>query len=463
MTYSTQKICILFITFIVSFFLLTPIYAASLVPAKKSWPVRSINLEDGLPPYCTMRNTFPKANVTLIFAQDAEDNMSLAVDFTESIVEPGEEYGLTLTIPGKIHRRIVAEAVNNSVMVAQMGSDFDFLDGFARGETFRIKMSGARMTFALQGTANSVKQLEKCTYALKDVDNRVAKASTTPFKPQYKKSFVTVKKREPQPVPAPQIEAPIAEPAVTAKVETKTAIEAPKVKAVPVQDVTIEKTKAAVATEKIQEVSKTQLAISQMPPVEVPAVQDTPRVQTPVVQKMPELAILAEQKPANLPFAKKKASAVKAQAKPKPQPKHHVETMLQSALSISSVDNRKKQSGIFTWKKSDLHGNAQIFNWPKGHSFMTMVENYLMRTKSRCKSNFAFKTDAALTLSGGDVYSTGNIACIGGKADHAAALFFYGKGRNFTVISHEGPSENLHTALGMRDQISDYYLKQHSN
>ncbi len=463
MTYSIQKICILLTAFIVSFFLLTPVYAASLVPAKTSWPVRSIDLKDGLPPYCTMRNSFPKANVTLIFAQDAEDNMSLAVDFTESIVEPGEEYGLTLTIPGKIHRRIVAEAVNNSVMVAQMGADFDFLDGFARGETFRIKMSGARMTFALRGTAKSVTQLEKCTYGLKNIDGRVAKAPTSPFKPQYKKSFVTVKKREPKPVSVPRVEEPVVAPAKTtvAKVETKPVVAQPEVKALPVQEVTIEKTTATPVAEKVQEVSKTQLAISQLPQAEAPAAQDTHRVQTPVVQKMPELAILAEQKPANLPFAKKKTSAVKAQ--PKPQPKHHLETMLQSALSISSVDNRKKQSGIFTWKKSDLHGNAQIFNWPKGHSFMTMVENYLMRTKSRCKSNFAFKTDAALTLSGGDVYSTGNIACIGGKADHAAALFFYGQGRNFTVISHEGLSENLHTALGMRDQISDYYLKQHSN
>jgi len=461
MTYSIQKICILFITFIVSFFLLTPVYAASLVPAKTSWPVRSIDLKDGLPPYCTMRNSFPKANVTLIFAQDAEDNMSLAVDFTESIVEPGEEYGLTLTIPGKIHRRVVAEAVNNSVMVAQMGSDFDFLDGFARGETFRVKMSGARMTFALRGTAKSVSQLEKCTYGLKDIDGHVAKAPTSPFKPQYKKSFVTMKKREPATVPVPKIEEPVAQPIKKVVAEPRTVIEQPKVKAVPVQNVTIEKTTAMPVAEKAQEVSKTQLAISQLPPVVAPDVQGTRTTQAPAIQKMPELAILTKQKPANLPFAKKKASTVKAQ--PKVQPKHHLETMLQSALSIASVDNRKKQSGIFTWKKSDLHGNAQIFNWPKGHSFMKMVENYLMRTKSRCKSNFAFKTDAALTLSGGDVYSTGNVACIGGQADHAAALFFYGQGRNFTVISHEGPSENLHTALGMRDQISDYYLKQHSN
>ncbi|TNE31969.1 MAG: hypothetical protein EP349_02950 [Alphaproteobacteria bacterium] len=355
--------------------------SGTLVPATSSWPVKRVVLDDA-PPYCSMRNDFPDANVSLIFARDGEDNMSLAIDFYEDLLETGAKYSLSMVIPGQAQRTIVSDAVSPRIMVVQMGQDFGFLDSFARGNSLRIRTPGAHLHFALEGTLQSIEDFDDCTHGLHD---------------------------------------PAAPPARTAIAVTheKIASELPQRKPVAVKF-----TDAA-----------------PLPQEQVARIEAVPPHDGVPVQQ-PTAAVIAA-----------------ATQTPPLQPNDTLETMLQSALEISALNTMHKNEGIYSWRQKKLFGNAQIFNWPKNKSFMDMVKQYLARAKARCGGDYAFNTADALALSGGNIYVSGNIACIGDGLDSAAALFFHGHDEKFTVISHEGRSTDLPKAIAMRDRLSTYVVQ----
>ncbi|QKK05902.1 MAG: hypothetical protein HND56_09480 [Pseudomonadota bacterium] len=362
--------------------------AKPLAPATSSWPVKQVVLDDA-PPYCTMRNDFPAANVSLIFSRDGEDNMSLAIDFYEDLLETGAKYSLNMVIAGQAQRSIVSDAVSPRIMVAQMGQDFGFLDSFARGSTLRIRTPGAHLHFALEGTMQSTKDFDDCTHALHDTPPAPAETAAAI-------QHETIASELPQRKPAVKFTA--AAPLPQEQVARREAV----------------------------------------PPREFATAR--PDVQPAIVQNQNTLAAASPQ-------------AVQA------QPRDPLETLLQSALEISSLNTMHKNEGIYSWRQKKLFGNAQIFNWPKSKSFMDMVKQYLARAKARCGGDYAFNTADALALSGGHIYVSGNIACIGDGLDSAAALFFHGHDNRFTVISHEGRSADLPNAIAMRDRLSAYVVQ----
>jgi len=381
------------------FALLLPLFAfgilpaaasGPLAPASPSWSVKNVVLDDA-PPYCTMRNDFPAANVSLIFSRDGEDNMSLAIDFYEDLLETGAKYSLNLVIAGQAQRSIVSDAVSPRIMVAQMGQDFGFLDSFARGTSLRIRSPGAHLHLALKGTLQSTKNFDKCTASLHD----------TPATP-VKTAAVRVH-------------------------HAGIAAEMPQRKPASKQNAGVTFTDAAPLPQ--EDVARR----NAVPPTEF------------VAQTQP---VLPQQNTAAAP----------AQPVYTPQPHDRLETLLHSALEISSLNRTHKTEGIYSWRQQKLFGNAQIFNWPKNKSFTDMVKQYLARAKVRCGGDYAFNTEDALALSGGHIYVNGNIACIGGGLDSAAALFFHGHGDKFTVISHEGRSADLPDAIAMRDRLSAYVV-----
>lgn len=370
-----------FVLFAGVFFTATAANAAPLAPASPSWTVKAVDLNDA-PPYCTMRNNFPAANVSLIFSRDSDDNMSLAVDFYEDLLETGAKYSLDLTIPGQAQRVIISDAVSPRILVAQMGQDFGFLDGFAHGESLRVRMTGAHLHFALQGTLQSAKDFDDCITGLHDLPADTAKSAD--IRVQHKNIAAELPQRKPAPEQKPQVTFTDAVP-------------------LPQQDVARREA---------------------VPPAE---------------------------------FAPTQAQSAPAQAIQ--QPHDRLEMLLQSALEISSLNRTHKNEGIYSWRQKKLFGNAQIFNWPKNKSFMDMVKQYLARAKARCGGAYAFNTQDALALSGGHIYVSGDIACIGEGLDSAAALFFHGHDDKFTVISHEGRSTDLPDAAAMRDRLSAYIVK----
>jgi len=368
----------------------------ALSPASRNWPVTTVTLDDGTPPYCAMRNEFRDANIALIFSRDASDNMSLALDFSENLLDEGGRYALSLIIPGQASRRILAEAVNSRILVAQMGPDFDFLRSFARGETLRVQIPGAHLTLALRGTLKSVEQFHRCTKNLppQDSGSRRAAVDSAP--------------------PSASVSSPPAPPAL------------PDIRQEPEQ--TVEK------------------------PVPVPPQTGTPPFASVAVQQMPQQHVPQQQQ---VPVPQPQIT--------EPAPHDRLEALLQSALRISALDTRHREEGIYSWREGELFGNAQIFNWTRGKSFTDMIAEYFARAQTRCSGDFAYSTENATALSGGHIYASGNIACIGDNLDSAAAVFFHGHGDLFTVISHESGSRHLDKAVALRDRIAGYMHEENNS
>lgn len=390
MTDFRAKLTAVFALFLSIFSLGMPQFAAAsansgpLTPASPSWAVRAVDLDDA-PPYCTMRNDFPAANVSLIFSRDREDNMSLAIDFYEDLLETGAKYALNLNITGQAERSIVSDAVSPRILVAQMGQDFGFLDGFAQGKSLRLQTPGAHLHFALKGTLQSTKKFDDCTTGLHETPVRSVKTATVPVRHE------DIASELPQRKPAVKFTDALPEEQVARR--------------------------------------------EAIPPHKFAAAEKQP---------------VLPQNTADVPVKP---------AQPALQPHDHLENLLQSALEIASLNTAHKTEGIYSWRQQKLFGNAQIFNWPKNKSFTDMVKQYLARAKARCTGDYAFNTEDALALSGGHIYVNGNIACIGGGLDSAAALFFHGHDNKFTVISHEGRSADLPNATAMRDRLSSYVVR----
>ncbi len=333
---------ILVIIILFSCFFATPA-KATFFAQKPHWIVKEIILDDGLPPYCSMRRYYSEANVSLVLSQDVENNISLAIDFAEPILVEGSQYKTHLEIPEKLRKNITSNAVNTSTLVMQIGDGSSFLDGMRRGEALKVSMQGVNLQFTLSGTIKSLKKLKNCINNL----NYIPSAKISPTI-DSRNTFVKVKKE----------------------------------------------------------------VIDIKPPSVLPAEKT----------------------------------------------KSELENILKSALNISDMDISNKEQGIYSWKKDDLFGNAQIFTWPEKQSFNDMMAHYIQKTKNRCTGSFASNSGQSLSLSGGYTYAVGDVACIGDDTDNAASLLFHGTENKFIVIGHEGSTAQLSKALIIRDQISEYFL-----
>ncbi len=320
-------------------------FASSSLMPQGRWHVKPVNLFDGLPPYCYMKNYFPAANISLIISKDADANLSLAIDFNEDILEKDKQYSLNLTIePNKFSKGFMAKAVSPSILVAQLAKQSNFIASIGRGTALKIALPNANFNLALKNTLKAVKKIQKC----------VDKLNYNSTKTEPPKKIDSNKNHE-------------------------------------ISKITKEENKQ-IHTTKMVSNNDGWLGI------------------------------------------------------------------FQNALKISNIDTSNKDKGVYIWKKNDLYGNAQIFKWPAGKTFSEMINFYISRTKQRCSDNFAKHLGRQMTISGGKTYAIGNIACVGQDYSNAAALLFYGFDNKFLVVNHEGVTNQLKTALKVRDNLLKYFL-----
>lgn len=142
---------------------------------------------------------------------------------------------------------------------------------------------------------------------------------------------------------------------------------------------------------------------------------------------------------------------------PEVQPQYRPESIDMKGLLLSShvlSDQQIKVSsnGVLHWAADGLFGSAQQSPLISGKSLTDTASDYLRKTASICKGDFAQKV--------GQVQSTGglsmlqaDITCIDGQNDAAAAVLFIGNRGTFSVITEEGAIDQLHTAMENRDAI----------
>lgn len=128
---------------------------------------------------------------------------------------------------------------------------------------------------------------------------------------------------------------------------------------------------------------------------------------------------------------------------------------------VKKVDNVSSgQSVAYSWDANGLFGSAEQKQMAHAEQFMTLVNQYLDKTKSRCTGDFAASPVPTLTPPAGMQVASYEIACISADGTGAtAALAFYGKQGLFTTVAHESNMDTMDMAMDARDRVLASVIK----
>jgi|GEM_PF-5047166 len=107
----------------------------------------------------------------------------------------------------------------------------------------------------------------------------------------------------------------------------------------------------------------------------------------------------------------------------------------------------------YQWQgASGLFGSAQQKPLQTAAQFDNFVQDYLGTTEGRCQGDFA-AIPSASKMQGMDRIESYEIACVGAGVNSSASLLFFSQGGTFTALAHEAPTDNMQTAMDVRDRI----------
>ena len=119
------------------------------------------------------------------------------------------------------------------------------------------------------------------------------------------------------------------------------------------------------------------------------------------------------------------------------------------------IDFVEKVSGsakvAYQWQMQNVFGSAEQKEINNPEQFDQLVKEYLGRTESRCRGDFAIVPDQTIQMGQMRIDSY-EIACVGNGANSSASLMFFSKGGTFTTLAHEAPTEALGAAMTLRDK-----------
>lgn len=117
------------------------------------------------------------------------------------------------------------------------------------------------------------------------------------------------------------------------------------------------------------------------------------------------------------------------------------------------VGSLATDNNAFSWHTGQFYGGAEFGAKPRNVEFSNLVSAYLNATGQRCEGDFASSLDRLEILKNGSI-ATAELVCVGTNANTAAAVVFYEDSQTFGVITHEGSSDKLTTAIQIRDSIA---------
>ena len=119
---------------------------------------------------------------------------------------------------------------------------------------------------------------------------------------------------------------------------------------------------------------------------------------------------------------------------------------------IKPVASQGNFDVAYQWNGGSIYGSAEQKPLASPEQFDELVQEYLERTQSRCPGDFAVVPDN--TVGGGNVRADSyEVACVSSNVSSGASLLFFNKGGDFAVVAHEAPTEELDTAMSMRNKI----------
>lgn len=419
----------------------------------KDWEVGPIHAQssNGVG-YCSMKNFYERGQA-LVFARDAEGSSSFAISFPDKMLVSGGQYTAGLRI-GSMTRHAVGLAGTPSVLIVQLGFDRDVYKALQREQNLSVTIKDKTFSFSLDGTKEALEVLMDCA-------NTLAKGKT--FEP------VTVTAVEQvlgdgvvvSPDPAPSLGREVAEKTLLDEIdrlrlenrkllrENQIAmaklLESGELDAVPgidleeeiarqKQEEALERSRKLVAANK--SLHKRQAAAPVLEGVLLPDIEPAAGNPAPAPQRRTETARVQPMAASYPPDA---VIVV-----------HKEESFLDRLMKKTRI-GASAVSGRYSWEGEGLYGAAEERPLPGG-GLRAAVSAYIEEVRGRCPGDFAHNIGALHKAAGYEALE-GELACLDGKNDAAAAVAFVAGRDKFAIITHEGATDAMEAALVRRDGV----------
>jgi hypothetical protein len=128
-------------------------------------------------------------------------------------------------------------------------------------------------------------------------------------------------------------------------------------------------------------------------------------------------------------------------------PDDFIKRLLARTRVLGVSDSR---AGAYTWNLGGIDGSAEQRDL--NGSLPDAVDAYVHEQSQRCHGDFAHNVRPGKDAAGAQVME-GELACMNGVSDAAAAVLFIARNGKLTVISHQGPPSRMEKALSDRDTM----------
>ena len=129
------------------------------------------------------------------------------------------------------------------------------------------------------------------------------------------------------------------------------------------------------------------------------------------------------------------------------------DSFIQELLTRSHVTGSRdpRNPSAYTWSVGGVYGSAQEQDMGGGN-LAKAADEFVSRQEALCKGDFAHTVSVPKELGGVQVME-GELACMNGVNDAAAAVLFIARNGRLAVITHEGPPSRMEKALSNRDTM----------
>lgn len=125
------------------------------------WRINPVRGPGGQTAYCLAEAKF-SSNLVLAIARNPQGEVNLAIGIPQAGMTQGARFPLTVTLDGKLRRRLEGVATDPQLLVVSTGADAELYEGLRRGSNLTIQGPQDTAAFQLKGTSKALADLRAC-------------------------------------------------------------------------------------------------------------------------------------------------------------------------------------------------------------------------------------------------------------------------------------------------------------
>jgi hypothetical protein len=125
------------------------------------WRINPVRGPGGQTAYCLAEAKF-SSNLVLAIARNPQGEVNLAIGIPQAGMTQGARFPLTITLDGKLRRRLEGVATDPQLLVVSTGPDTELYEALRRGSNLTIQGPQDTTAFQLKGTSKALADLRAC-------------------------------------------------------------------------------------------------------------------------------------------------------------------------------------------------------------------------------------------------------------------------------------------------------------